>query len=300
MEKRGTILLVDDEWPNILALNEILSPEYEILYSKSGDAAIRLAGENKPDIILLDVLMPEMNGFEVLAELKASEETAAIPVIFITGLDDEHEEENGFLHGVVDYIKKPFSSIVVKARVSMHIQFRQQLLATEEISKTDPLTGLPNRRKFEETLEREWNRALRVRSPIAFMMMDIDKFKTYNADYGHPQGDELLKASAWIFASAARRPEDLAARLGGEEFGLLLPNTNLENALIVAEKVRAAMQAARILTQDQKIMTAATISIGVVSFIPKLQDTIRDFIGQAAKNLHAAQETGRNKVCWGD
>jgi diguanylate cyclase (GGDEF)-like protein len=297
---KNTILIVDDEKINLLALNKILSPEYAISLAKSGKLALRLVEENRPDLILLDVLMPDMNGFEVLAKLKESENTAHIPVIFITGLDGEQNEEKGLLLGAADYIKKPFKDTIVKARVNTHMQIVRQMYAIEKLGNTDPLTELPNRRAFGEHMEAEWKRAVREKTPVAFLMMDIDKFKAYNDAYGHPQGDTLLKAAAKIFMSAARRPGDFAARLGGEEFGLLLPNTDLENALIVAERVRSGMEAARIPTADGNNMTTATISIGVMSFIPKLKDTIEDFINQADKNLYTAKETGRNRVYAGE
>ncbi|GHU44205.1 hypothetical protein FACS1894111_11110 [Clostridia bacterium] len=167
----------------------------------------------------------------------------------------------------------------------------------ERDSETDPLTGLPNRRKFNKHIEKEWERAIRVRTPISFMMLDVDKFKVYNDTYGHPQGDELLKSVAEIFFSVIQRPEDLVARLGGEEFGILLPNTILESALHVAEKVRARTEAMRVVTLTDNIVTTATISIGVVSVIPQLGDTIEDFIERADKNLYTAKESGRNRVC---
>ncbi|MDR0818861.1 MAG: diguanylate cyclase, partial [Oscillospiraceae bacterium] len=278
----------------------ILSAEYDILSAKSGEKAIQLSEENRPDLNLLDVFMPGLDGFETLAKLKASETVGNIPVIFITGLVGDKDEEKGFIHGAVDYIKKPFSGIVVKARIQTQLQSLRYLRSLEEASKTDPLTGLPNRRKFNEHLRREWKRVIRVGNPISFMMMDIDKFKVYNDTYGHPQGDELLKAAGKIFLAAVRRPEDLAARLGGEEFGILLPNTSLGNAIVIAEKVRAEIEAMRVPTADESAITGATISIGVVSVVPKPKDAIEDFIESADKNLYTAKATGRNRVCAGD
>jgi diguanylate cyclase (GGDEF)-like protein len=168
----------------------------------------------------------------------------------------------------------------------------------ERDSRLDPLTGLANRRKFNEHIQREWKRAIRAKYPITFMMLDIDKFKGYNDTYGHPQGDELLKAVANIFATSVRRPDDLAARLGGEEFGILLPYTSLKNSLIVAEKVRARVADMQVLTLTDHTVTTATVSIGVTSIVPGLEDEISDFLKRADEKLYAAKESGRNKVCW--
>jgi diguanylate cyclase (GGDEF)-like protein len=292
---KQTILIVDDERANLLALKKILSPDYVVSLAKSGKLALALVLENKPDLVLLDILMPDMDGFEVLARLKDAEETTHIPVIFVTGLDNEQDEEKGFRLGAVDYIKKPFKGAIVKARVNTHLQIVRQMHTIEELSMTDPLTGLPNRRRFDDHMQAEWKRAIRAKTPISFMMMDIDKFKTYNDTYGHPQGDRLLQATAKIFMSSIQRPGDLAARLGGEEFGLLLPETDLDGALHVAERIRAAIEANRVPTADGD-MTTATISIGVVSLQPESSDTIPAFLTQADNNLYTAKETGRNRV----
>ncbi|MDR1731269.1 MAG: diguanylate cyclase [Synergistaceae bacterium] len=295
---KNTILIVDDEKANLLALNEILSSDYSIFFAKTGERAIELAELNQPDLILLDVMMPDMDGFEVLAKLKASDNTRNTPVIFVTGLVDQSDEEKGFLLGAVDYIKKPFNGAIVKARVNTHMQIVRQLRASEELSRIDPLTGIPNRRKFNEHLALEWKQAIREQKSIAFLMIDIDKFKNYNDTYGHPQGDALLRAVARIFALAARRPADLVARLGGEEFGVLLLDSDLEGACIIAEKIRKDVEAARVATADRKILTSATVSIGVVSTVPGVDDSPEDFIAKADVNLYTAKETGRNRV-WG-
>ncbi|GHT93443.1 hypothetical protein AGMMS49545_12750 [Betaproteobacteria bacterium] len=299
-EVKQTILIVDDEKTNLLALNKILSPDYAISLAKSGALALALAQEIKPDLILLDIMMPDMNGFEVLAKLKDTEITAHIPVIFVTGLESEQDEEKGFLLGAVDYIKKPFRGTIVKARVNTHLQIVRQMRIIENHSLTDALTGLPNRRRFDAHIRTEWRRAIRDKTPISFLMMDIDNFKTYNDTYGHPQGDKLLQAAAKIFMTATQRPDDLAARLGGEEFGLLLPDTDLEGAMQVAEKIRTSMEKSRIPTVNGSRVTHATLSIGAVSILPGTEDTIPTFLTLADNNLYAAKRTGRNRICSGE
>jgi diguanylate cyclase (GGDEF)-like protein len=296
------ILVIDDEKTNLMVLNQLLSTDYTVLTAKSGAEGLDRVARERPDLILLDIVMPGMNGFEVLKTLKDSPETRSIPVIIITGLDNEMDEEKGLQLGAVDYISKPFKNAIVIVRVRTHIQIVQHIRMIERLGLVDPLTNIPNRRCFDDRLAVEWRRAIREKKPISFMMMDVDKFKTYNDTYGHPQGDTLLRTIAQIFNSAARRPVDLAARLGGEEFGVLLPDTALEGALEVAEEIRSRVEAARIPTASGgggNIITTVTISIGVTTQTPGEGAAAEDFISQADANLYIAKETGRNRVCSG-
>jgi diguanylate cyclase (GGDEF)-like protein len=292
-----SILIVDDETANLAVLNTILHSEYAISTAKSGEAGIKLAMEKKPDLILLDIMMPGMDGFEALARLKEDPDTRKIPVIFITGLASDSDEAKGFAMGAVDYVRKPFNQELVKARVRTHIEIVGQVRASERLGLTDPLTGIPNRRHFDERVAMEWRRAIREQTSISFFMMDIDKFKTYNDTYGHPQGDALLKGVAKLFTEKVKRPGDLPARLGGEEFGILLPNTKLDAALVIAENIRAGVEGLRIPTADGSMDTKTTISIGVASMIPTKDDKIENFLSQADKNLYKAKDGGRNRIC---
>jgi diguanylate cyclase (GGDEF)-like protein len=293
------ILAVDDEKSNLLVLHQILSPEYAVFTAKSGEEALSRTASEKPDLILLDIIMPGMNGFETLKTFKEYPETRNIPVIIITGLDNADDEEKGFLLGAVDYITKPFKNAIVKARVKTHIQIVRQIRAIERMGMVDGLTDIPNRRCFDDRLAMEWRRAEREQKPVAFLMMDVDKFKTYNDTYGHPQGDALLRSIAKIFESAVKRPADLAARLGGEEFGVLLPDTGLEAAKEIAETIRSGVEAMRVPAGDGKTITTATISIGVVSLVPSKKITMEAFMSKADENLYAAKTNGRNRVCSG-
>jgi diguanylate cyclase (GGDEF)-like protein len=295
-----SILLVDDEKSNLLVLNKILSPLYAIFTAKSGEEAISRIQEDPPDLVLMDIVMPGMSGFEVLKKIKENPDSRNIPVIIITGLDSEEDEEKGFHLGAVDYITKPFKNAIVIARVKTHIQIVRQMKMIERLGLVDPLTDIPNRRCFDDHLGIEWRRAVRDRNSLAFMMMDVDKFKDYNDTYGHPQGDVLLKTLAGIFAASARRPGDLAARIGGEEFGVLLPDTELKAALEIAEEIRAKVEAARIPTADGGTETRITISIGVAATVPSASDLAVDFITKADKRLYIAKDRGRNRVCSDD
>jgi diguanylate cyclase (GGDEF)-like protein len=302
MEDNGkyNILVVDDEKSNLLVLNTMLSPDYTIFTAKSGEEALDRVAEAPPDLILLDIIMPGINGFEVLRRLKRSPDTRGIPVIIITGLQSEEDEEKGLVLGAVDYITKPFKNAIVIARVKTHIQVVHQIRMIERLGLVDFLTDIPNRRCFDDRMGIEWRRAVREKSPLAFLMIDVDKFKNYNDTWGHPQGDVLLKAIARVFSSAARRPGDLAARLGGEEFGILLPDTELEGALRIAEEIRSRIETLRVRTADGKTETTAAVSIGVVSLVPDKDMLISDFISAADRRLYAAKEQGRNRICWED
>jgi diguanylate cyclase (GGDEF)-like protein len=290
------ILVVDDETANLAVLNKILSPGYTVFTAKSGREGLKRVVEDKPDLILLDIIMPDINGFELLKTLKANPDTRQIPVIIITGLDTEADEERGFVLGAVDYITKPFKNAIVIARVRTHIQIVHHIRMIERLGLVDPLTDIPNRRCFDDRLALEWRRALRDQKPVAFMMIDVDKFKTYNDTYGHPQGDTLLRTIAHIFAAAARRSGDMSARLGGEEFGVLLPDTELRAAVKVAEEIRSRVEAERIPTADGKTQTRTTVSIGVVSLVPAQGVSMENLISRADTRLYQAKEQGRNCI----
>lgn len=296
-QDKYSILVVDDEKSSLLVLSTILSPFYNVFTAKSWEETLIRVQEDPPDLVLMDIVMPGIDGFEVLRRLKENPDTRGIPVIIITGLDSEANEEKGFLLGAVDYITKPFKNPIVLARVNTHIQIVRQMRMIERLGLIDPLTNIPNRRCFDDHLGVEWRRAVREKRSLSFLMMDIDKFKDYNDTYGHPQGDVLLKTLALIFTASARRPGDLSARIGGEEFGVLLPDTALKSALEIAEEIRSRVEAARIIAPDGKTETHITISIGVVSEIPGVDNIPADFISRADKLLYAAKAGGRNRVC---
>jgi len=299
MEKdtRFTLLIVDDEATVLSVLNKILSGEYEILTAKTGKEALKLAQEQHPDLILLDILLPDLDGYSVIVQLKSNAETNAIPVIFITGLTSEEDEEKSFLLGASDYIIKPFKPAAIKARVRKHLDTINQMKALEGIGLTDALTGLPNRRSFEDRLEMEWRRAAREQKPISFLMADIDGFKVYNDSYGHLQGDSLLRAVAGVLTAWAKRPADHPSRLGGEEFGILLPDTELKPALTIAEGIRAAIEVLHLPVKESKKSSSVTVSIGVNSIIPQRESSVTDFIAGADDALYEAKKAGKNRIC---
>jgi len=294
-EKENSLLIIDDEKVNLKILTHILSPEYTIYTATNGANGIKIAKEYMPDLILLDILMPEMDGYETLSEIKKCEETKKIPVIFITGLDSEKDEEKGLALDAADYIIKPFSALIVKLRVRNQIQMINQLRTIEYLSMHDQLTQLPNRRSFDERLRMEWNQAIRERTFISILMTDLDRFKKFNDIYGHQQGDIILREIAKIFPQSLKRPGDFAARWGGEEFAVLLPNTPLSGALDIAERIRATVEKKGIPCADATMLNI-TISIGVNSKTPAKGDSITNFISDADRALYDAKQAGRNSV----
>ena len=294
--KKNSLLIVDDEKSNIMTLTSILSPEYVIYAAKSGADGVEAAYEYLPDVVLLDILMPGMDGYAVIAALKKADETRQIPVIFITGLNSPSDEEKGLSLGAADYICKPFSPAIVKLRVNRQIERLNHVRIIEQLSMTDQLTGLPNRRNFDERLQIEWNRAIRDKAPLSILIMDLDDFKQYNDTYGHQQGDAALQELARVFTHELKRSVDYIARWGGEEFVVLLTNTDANDALSTAERLRERVGNSQILLADGSA-TKVTVSIGVDSTIPTPIGSVRDFIYHADEALYTSKKCGRNRIC---
>jgi len=290
------ILIVDDEKMNIIALSYFLKQQYQIIVAIDGASALEAAEKHVPDIILLDVLMPDMNGFEVLVKLKNSATTMHIPVIFITGLSGAGDEARGLSLGAVDYITKPFNKSIVKARIKTHLKMSEYVHTIEKLCMLDSLTGLPNRRGYDTRMTAEWGRAHREKRPLGLIMLDIDKFKTYNDTYGHPQGDLLLLAIAEVLTKTLKRPADFSARWGGEEFIVLLPDTDIGGTYKIAEQLRVNIRNTLVPCADGT-NTSATVSLGAISTIPGDNDSVTGFFAEADKLLYNAKKAGRDRVC---
>ena len=294
-KKKNTILIVDDENMNLKILSSILIPEYTIFTATNGKNALEKTKEFKPDLILLDIIMPEMDGYQTLAEIKKCEDIHKTPVIFITGLNTNEAEEKGLALQAVDYITKPFSSMIVKLRVHNHIKIINQMRTIERLSMVDQLTNLPNRRCFNDRMDMEWRKAIREKTPISILIIDIDNFKSVNDTYGHQHGDTVLQIIANILTQSLKRPGDLASRWGGEEFIILLPNTNMDASVSIAEKIRINIEKTEISYKYISTMSV-TVSIGVNSEIPEQDSSIETFISNADKLLYTAKDSGRNRV----
>jgi len=296
MSTNQKILIVDDEKMNIMSLAQFLKPNYDIIVATDGVTALEAAVKHIPDIILLDILMPDMSGFEVLIKLKDAAETMNIPVIFITGLNNAADEEKGLSLGAVDYITKPFNQTIVKARIKAQLKMAHYIKTIEKLCMMDALTGLPNRRGFDTRIEAEWGRAFREKKPLGLIMLDIDNFKSYNDTYGHPQGDNLLQAIAEILNKTLNRSSDIAVRWGGEEFCILLPDTDLTGTYNIAEQIRINVMEAAFTCPTER-STNMTVSLGACSKIPGENDSMADYISEVDKLLYNAKEKGKNITC---
>ena len=296
--KKNSILMVDDQVSNINMLIHLLKDEYTLYAAKDGSSAIELAISHTPDLILLDIVMEKMDGYKVLQKLREIDATNKIPVIFITGLDSKEDEEKGLALEVADYISKPFTPGIVKLRVRNQIRMINYMREIEKLSMTDALTGLSNRRSFNIMLEKEWSRATREQQPLSIIVLDIDKFKYFNDNYGHQHGDMALQTVAEILNLTIKRRTDYVARWGGEEFVILLPSTDVDGAARIAERVRVEIERASIPHPDG-FVTKATISAGVTGLIPDMDSVVDKFVSDADKALYSAKQQGRNRVVKG-
>jgi len=292
---KNSILVVDDEASNHVFLANLLSPVYTVYAATNGRSAVKIARDVIPDLILLDIVMPEMDGYKVLAELNSFEETRDIPVIIVSGLSSAEDEKKGLASNAVDYISKPFDAEIVKLRIRNQIKIVNQMREIVRLSTTDQLTGVPNRRGFDNQMEREWARMIREKFPMSVLMLDVDKFKNYNDTYGHQQGDVVLQMVAKTMTQSYLRSTDYGARWGGEEFITILPNTNMEGAIDVAERVRTNIENLSIPLPNGET-TRVTVSIGVNTVTPTTGDPIDEFIECSDNALYSAKQTGRNRV----
>jgi diguanylate cyclase (GGDEF)-like protein len=293
-----TLLIVDDEKQNRLLLTELFGSTYKIIQAKNGVQALEKARQHRPDLILLDVLMPEMDGMGVLRELKRDDATRLIPVIFITALSSATDEANGLNLGAVDYISKPFHPPIVRVRVRNQLQLVHQRRLLEQLASLDGLTGIPNRRQFDATLLKEWHRCQRNRQPLSLIVADVDFFKKYNDALGHAAGDRVLQEVAATLRQAARRPGDLVARYGGEEFVLLLPETDATSAQALAEGLQQLLHSKAFAHPNSSLGPWLTMSMGGNTTVPSTTALDPEFFALADAALYRAKHQGRNQVRW--
>ncbi|MDR0307771.1 MAG: diguanylate cyclase [Chitinispirillales bacterium] len=292
------IIIVDDNITSLTLAREMLKPFYTVYPAPSAQRLFEALERVLPDLILLDVEMPQMNGYEAIKILKADERFTDIPVIFLTAKTDTDSELEGFELGAVDYVTKPFHPSIIKARIETHLKIVEQRHIIEQLSLIDTLTRIPNRRSFDKQTAKEWRHAIRERKHLSLIMIDADNFKSFNDIYGHQQGDLVLQTLAYIIESSIRRVTDTVARWGGEEFVVLLPNTNADGAMSVAENIRKNIEKTPIQNlcdSSQELHISA--SMGVASIEPTDSSSIEEFIKQADEALYRAKETGKNRVC---
>jgi diguanylate cyclase (GGDEF)-like protein len=298
MPERQTILVIDDEKANLKILSELFKSKVNIIMAKNGKQGIKKVIKFMPDLILLDIIMPGMSGFEVIIQLKKNAETSAIPVIFITGLTDVIDESQGLALGACDYIQKPFHIDIVRARVNLHLKLAEQRTQLEQLVNVDSLTCVPNRRKFYEIFDLEWRRSVIENTPFSQIMIDIDYFKQYNDQYGHAAGDQALKTVAQVIFKQLKRPSDFVARYGGEEFVVILPNTPAQDAFIIMESCRQAVEYLKIEHEKNTASKYLTISIGGVNCFPTQVMCAEATFKLADDMLYQAKGEGRNCVVW--
>ncbi len=293
---RGRLLLVDDIKANVKILQLNLKKDYDIDVAFDGESALEQVAKNPPDLILLDIQMPGIDGYEVCRRLKHDDNTKKIPIVFITSRNEEEDETKGLELGAIDYIIKPFSMPIVKARVKNLMQMKKQQDILENLSSMDGLTGIPNRRYFDLTLHYEWQRAMRTETPLALIMIDIDFFKKYNDFYGHVSGDECLQSVSQALVSSINRSMDFIARYGGEEFAAILPDTSIQGALMIGEAMRQNVKKLRIAHKQSLTADCITISLGIANIIPQKENGQRVLIEGADKALFEAKKDSRD-VC---
>lgn len=292
---KNSVLVVDDEKANLQSLNLILSEDYTVYTVNNGQDAIKLIKKHPPDIIILDILMPDMDGYEVFKEIKNNGDTRSIPIIFITALDNPKDEERGLAMGAADYITKPFNPTIVKLRVKNQVQIINHIETIRQLNSMDQLTRIANRQSFDYRLHLEWERSKRDRLPLSLLLFDIDNFKKYNDSYGHLQGDTALKVTAKVAQQSLHRSIDFIGRWGGEEFVVLLSDTDSDGAMLVAETIRENIEKAGVPCHDGET-TNITVSIGVNTHTPALEEKPIDFFNGADKALYEAKNSGKNKV----
>jgi diguanylate cyclase (GGDEF)-like protein len=294
---RPLLMLVDDQISNLLLLSEIFKGDYEVCLSQGGAEALTACRSRLPDLILLDVMMPEMSGYSLCQLLKSDPQTWHIPVIFITAAKQDAAAEASALDlGAVDFILKPFHVRVVRARVRAQLSLKYQADALRELALVDALTGVANRRQFDQVLDAEWRRSIRSGETLSLILIDVDFFKKYNDQHGHPAGDVCLKAIASAIKLTLTRSHDLVARYGGEEFVCVLPDTTLEGAVAKATQMEKAVRALALEHGNSEVCGFVTISLGVASTLPVQGDLAAGLVSSADGELYLAKQLGRGQV----
>ncbi|MBB3167352.1 diguanylate cyclase domain-containing protein [Simiduia aestuariiviva] len=294
------MLVVDDQAVNIRLIYDLFKDDCDLFMARDGAKALEQARAIIPDLILLDVMLPDINGYEICEILKRDPATEHVPIIFITANVTEEDEATGFNMGAVDFIRKPINPVITRARVRTHLLLKKQAQALERVALTDALTGLANRRAFEQEYEQAWRQCARENWSIGMVLIDIDFFKRYNDRYGHQGGDDCLRLVAKAMAQVLQRPGDVLARYGGEEFACVLSNTDLQGACHIGELFRQAVESLGLPHLDSTVAKYVTLSVGIASIVPS-SDTDEEgrqlLISAADKRLYQAKERGRNQVC---
>ena len=285
------VLIVDDQPANIHVLAEALGNDHELLVAGSAMRALELAPSC--DLVLLDVVMPDLDGLEVCRRLKASEDTKRIPVIFVSALEQTGDQTQGFEAGAVDYIVKPINPAIVRARVRTHLELKAARDLLERLATMDALTGIANRRRFDEALQEEWRRSMRTSHLLTLVLADIDHFKAFNDEHGHGGGDTCLRLVASALHLLCRRPGELVARYGGEEFAFLLPDVDSAGARLFVSRALHGIQTLSV--DGLSSPGSLSLSVGAATLIPSPLNTIEDALRAADQALYKAKAAGRRR-----
>ena len=294
MEK---ILIVDDSIVQAAQLRSILEDDYDVTSVQTAQAGLCAASSGEYSLILLDVVMPDMDGFALLRTLQEEVITQHLPVILITSLSDIEHEQKGLTLGAVDYIVKPFHPLIVKARVHTHIKLYQYRKQVEYQSMTDQLTGVANRRRHDRYSTLKWQEAVRLQVPFSVCMFDIDKFKVYNDTFGHPAGDKVISSVARTASNYLRRSTDFFGRYGGEEFVAFCLGASAEDTYGHLKKIRQAVEDLHI-PHAPSVSEWITVSVGGVTVLPQRGQSYDTYLKVADTMLYDAKRYGRNRVVW--
>ncbi|MVX65514.1 diguanylate cyclase [Clostridium chromiireducens] len=316
------ILIVDDRQDNLLVLESLLEDmECNIIKATSGNEALSLMLDYEFALVLLDVQMPEMDGFETAEFMRMNSKTRYVPIIFVTAISKEKMcIFKGYELGAVDYLFKPIEPIILQSKVRVFLELYSQKKLVEEqrkllelkvkelsdlqeanfklenLSTLDGLTGIWNRRSFDNYINKSIKSCARSQKPISLIMADIDFFKGYNDNYGHLKGDDCLIKVAKTIASSIKRPLDFAARYGGEEFAVILPETDIEGAKVIAEEIRKNVEGLKIIHEHSNTSSFVTLSLGITTIYPNIESSSDELIESADKALYRAKSNGRNVV----
>lgn len=297
MSGKPKLLVVDDQPINIQVMHQIFAADFQVFMATSGAQALALCKDNPPDLVLLDIVMPGMDGFDVCTQLKTDAATRNIPVIFVTAHTDAAQETRGLEVGAVDFISKPVNPAVVRARVKTHLTLKLQSDVMRKLVFLDGLTGVYNRRYFDQQLAMEIARAVRNQSALSLIMLDVDHFKRYNDHYGHQAGDDCLRHIAATLKSGLRRPADLVARYGGEEFACILPDTDFSDAMAIAHELEHRVRNQAIAHLDSDTAPVVTISLGVAGRPASTASDADALLAAADAQLYKAKNSGRGRAC---
>lgn len=293
------ILIIEDSRAQAEYLNSILATDYEVAICLTGEEGFRMAKSEAFSLIFLDIIMPDVDGFTLLKNLQEAILTKYTPVILVSGLADVQHEEKGLTLGAVDYITKPFSPVIVRARANIHIKLHHYQMQFMQQAMVDQLTGVANRRRYEDDSVMKWREAVRLGLSFSVCIFDIDKFKVYNDTFGHPAGDKVIASVAKTASSFLQRSTDFFGRYGGEEFVAIMIGNDARSAFEFMQTVRQAVEDLRI-PHDPSVSQWVTMSIGGVTLIPKDSDSYDRYLKIADSMLYNAKRGGRNMVVWSD